>query len=274
MTIPSPPDPDPSFWVIHWGDVDPVMVTRPASGSDWGSGVVQTSATTWEATHTFADSGEYTLRATSTFADASFDGIVDENDAAILSAHWGQQTGATWADGDFNADGKVNILDAAIFAANWGTESYGASHAINVLDVAEGWSYVAPGDPGEISPAGVCYGSGDVLVMADDFALGSITRSYSALFSSVQDVGAGYGWQLHDMPYLAEGDGEARVTFGPQEAYWYTIDGGTCTAQFGAMQTMTHDAVNHLFKFTDWTERCTSSMISATPMRETGSSAE
>ncbi len=51
--------------------------------------------------------------------DASYDGRVDEADAAILAEHWGQGD-AAWADGDFNSDGLVNALDAAILAANWG----------------------------------------------------------------------------------------------------------------------------------------------------------
>lgn len=51
--------------------------------------------------------------------DASGDGFVDAEDAALLAANWLKQSGATWEEGDFNDDGKVNELDAALMAANW-----------------------------------------------------------------------------------------------------------------------------------------------------------
>ena len=52
--------------------------------------------------------------------DANDDGIVDENDAAILAEHWLTSSAAVWSMGDFNADGMVNDADATILAANWG----------------------------------------------------------------------------------------------------------------------------------------------------------
>jgi len=51
--------------------------------------------------------------------DANFDGVVDEQDAAILADHWLKKTGATWWDADFNHDGAVDDLDASILAAHW-----------------------------------------------------------------------------------------------------------------------------------------------------------
>ena len=49
--------------------------------------------------------------------DASGNGVVDEEDAAILAANWGGAGG--WEDGDFNNDGVVGAADAAILTANW-----------------------------------------------------------------------------------------------------------------------------------------------------------
>jgi len=49
--------------------------------------------------------------------DADRDHDVDEVDAAMLAAHWGQSGG--WADGDFDGDGVVGPADAAILAAHW-----------------------------------------------------------------------------------------------------------------------------------------------------------
>jgi hypothetical protein len=57
--------------------------------------------------------------------DANYDGMVDEEDAAIVAGHWGNAS-ATWAMGDFNLDGLVGPPDASILAANWG---YGTSEA-------------------------------------------------------------------------------------------------------------------------------------------------
>ncbi|NLE39254.1 MAG: tandem-95 repeat protein [Pirellulaceae bacterium] len=58
--------------------------------------------------------------------DANRDGVVDEQDAAVLAANWGQ-TGATWQMGDFDRDGKVGPTDAAMLAANWG---YGVDQGV------------------------------------------------------------------------------------------------------------------------------------------------
>ncbi|MCX7425898.1 MAG: hypothetical protein NTW96_09815 [Planctomycetia bacterium] len=51
--------------------------------------------------------------------DASLDGLVNDNDASILAAHWRMASGALWEDGDFNADGRVDDRDVAIMAAHW-----------------------------------------------------------------------------------------------------------------------------------------------------------
>jgi len=50
--------------------------------------------------------------------DVTGDGIVDEVDAAVLTAHWGQSD-ANWLMGDFDYDGRVGPSDAAILTANW-----------------------------------------------------------------------------------------------------------------------------------------------------------
>jgi predicted phosphodiesterase len=50
--------------------------------------------------------------------DANKDGIVNEEDASIMAAHW-QQTGMDWEHGDFNDDGVVDEDDASIMASHW-----------------------------------------------------------------------------------------------------------------------------------------------------------
>ncbi|HLA86333.1 MAG TPA: M14 family zinc carboxypeptidase [Thermoguttaceae bacterium] len=51
--------------------------------------------------------------------DATGDNRVNEADAAVLAANWGQG-GANWEMGDFNEDGLIGAADASILAANWG----------------------------------------------------------------------------------------------------------------------------------------------------------
>ena len=50
--------------------------------------------------------------------DANKDGIVNDIDATIFAANWGQ-TDATWAQGDFNKDTIVDGDDANYLANNW-----------------------------------------------------------------------------------------------------------------------------------------------------------
>jgi hypothetical protein len=51
--------------------------------------------------------------------DASGDGQVDEDDAAILAENWQAGPDAGWFMGDFNDDGYVNDIDATLMATNW-----------------------------------------------------------------------------------------------------------------------------------------------------------
>jgi len=59
--------------------------------------------------------------------DASGNGIVDEEDLAILADNWGESVSGS-SEGDFDGDGIVGPADAAILASNWGygTEAAGA----------------------------------------------------------------------------------------------------------------------------------------------------
>jgi VCBS repeat-containing protein len=75
--------------------------------------------------------------------DATGDGAVNADDAAILAAHWGE-TNATRFRGDFNADHLVNAADASILAANWG---YAAS---------EGSAVPEPGSLALLGVAAIC----------------------------------------------------------------------------------------------------------------------
>jgi probable HAF family extracellular repeat protein len=61
--------------------------------------------------------------------DANGDGTVDINDLTIVLAHY-NQTGQTWADGEFTGDGTVDINDLTIVLAHYG-DTVGSSAAGN-----------------------------------------------------------------------------------------------------------------------------------------------
>ena len=52
--------------------------------------------------------------------DCNSNGIVDEEDAAILASNWLESgSHVNWGIGDFDGDLKVNDIDATLMAANW-----------------------------------------------------------------------------------------------------------------------------------------------------------
>ena len=59
--------------------------------------------------------------------DANYDGKVDINDLTVVLAHY-NQSGATWAQGDFTGSGKVDINDLTIVLAHY-NQSVGSSAA-------------------------------------------------------------------------------------------------------------------------------------------------
>ncbi|MBN1588723.1 MAG: PEP-CTERM sorting domain-containing protein [Pirellulales bacterium] len=63
--------------------------------------------------------------------DANRSGAVDDTDAAILAAHWGDSD-VSWGDGDFDGDNLVGPRDASILAAHWGYGSTGTAAATAV----------------------------------------------------------------------------------------------------------------------------------------------
>ena len=75
-----------------------------------------------------ADDGErgqepwlYNPRSTQRLGDTNLDGAINFADFLILSANFGKEVDAVWADGDFDGDGKVAFTDFLIFSVNFGT---------------------------------------------------------------------------------------------------------------------------------------------------------
>src|SRR5665213_2871586 len=74
----------------------------------------------------------FTSHAAQLPGDSNSDGVVNISDLAILAAHYGTKTGATWSMGDFNGDGAVNIADLSILAAHWGNTLAQAAPTISL----------------------------------------------------------------------------------------------------------------------------------------------
>ena len=53
--------------------------------------------------------------------DLNGDRVVNLSDLAILLAHYGLASGASYADGDVNGDGKVDLSDLAALLARYGS---------------------------------------------------------------------------------------------------------------------------------------------------------
>ena len=75
-----------------------------------------------------ADDGErgqepwvYSSRSTQPPGDANLDSAIDFADFLILSANYGKEVDAVWAEGDFDGDGIVAFTDFLILSENYGT---------------------------------------------------------------------------------------------------------------------------------------------------------
>ena len=105
-------------------DWDGYNMTITVNGESAPAGVVGTQSGTFDRMlfETALPSTIYYLDATTDTpntipGDANLDHVVDEDDAAILAAHW--LSSGVWVTGDFNGDGFVDDADATIMASNW-----------------------------------------------------------------------------------------------------------------------------------------------------------
>jgi hypothetical protein len=61
--------------------------------------------------------------------DANSDGLVNRTDIAVVGAHFGMQSGATFAQGDFDGDHRVTLRDLAIAQVNQTSPGGSPAHA-------------------------------------------------------------------------------------------------------------------------------------------------
>ena len=79
--------------------------------------------------------------------DADRDGVVDNDDAAVMSQSWLMGPGSTWPMGDFDGDGYVDEVDATWWAANdgqhvWFPPANAASYGVGIGGELSGISCV------------------------------------------------------------------------------------------------------------------------------------
>ena len=82
-------------------------------------GITGTQIVTW---HSLAVDPNAILMQYTISGDADIDGTVNLNDLIRLANHYGQTSGATWADGDFDYDGAVNLNDLIRLANQYGSQ--------------------------------------------------------------------------------------------------------------------------------------------------------
>jgi hypothetical protein len=119
-----------TFWVnlsAGIGKTFSVQWYNPRTGVLTSSGSVSGATLKY---FTAPDSKDWVLRLTTgaqISGDANGDGVVNDQDASLLSSNWLKSSGATWFEGDFNGDGAVNEKDASILAGNWGVSASATS---------------------------------------------------------------------------------------------------------------------------------------------------
>ncbi len=73
----------------------------------------------------------YSIASPLLMGDANGDGIVEDNDLALLLANWAKD--AEWGHGEFNGEAPVDDSDLSLLLANWGRRSYSPTDAPEIL---------------------------------------------------------------------------------------------------------------------------------------------
>jgi len=127
-------DDDSSLWIALDAVMDLNFTGSDTIGRLYLDGVAQATGT-WGSTASgaahindtyFTGTGTVLVTVNPVFipGDTNGDMVVDDDDAAVVANHWGQQVAqGDYASGDFNNDGLVNAADAAIQVANWGSHT-------------------------------------------------------------------------------------------------------------------------------------------------------
>ncbi len=108
---------DETQQVDAWDNQSTCAVFRDLMPDESGTISFLVEATTFDNTNGYLTAMAVERQLTP--GDANGDGVVNEDDAAILAENWQTASGATWAEGDFNRDGAVDAVDVTIMAANW-----------------------------------------------------------------------------------------------------------------------------------------------------------
>ena len=112
------------------------------------------------------------------------------------------------------------------------------------------------GDPTSVAP--VRYFNGDIRMAEDDFGGGAAsaglwghTRVYCNAVPTDASHNNGNRWLVQQWPDVMREDATIVIMFDPPETYWFDPSGGGYTARYGAMQTLTHDTTNNVYRMSE-----------------------
>ena len=125
------------LFINYGGRADPIAAIRTClatgyNGGAWNGIGISSSAAASNAAQTtaigYADSAEGLVAMPSDtievkyalYGDTGLGGTVGFTDFMRMTQHFTQNSGATWAEGDFNYDGSVNAADFALLQPNYG----------------------------------------------------------------------------------------------------------------------------------------------------------
>jgi hypothetical protein len=104
------------------------------------------------------------------------------------------------------------------------------------------------------------YNNGEIQMVVDDLTSSGFgftwghTRIYNNKLAKNFSFDNGFNWMVHQWAYLVDVNGdlsEIQVAISPRKTYNFIVSNGTYLAQHGALQTLTHDANNNVFFFSD-----------------------
>lgn len=101
----------------------------------------------------------------------------------------------------------------------------------------------------------VRYGNGEIQLAVTDLssrgfgATWGHTRIYNNRLSQNYNFGNGWNWMVSQWSYmLHKPNGTLAVVRGPQSTIWFDPQGGGYAPRYGALYSLVHDTVNHVFR--------------------------
>ena len=101
--------------------IEAQLTTGYADGAWTGEGIMTSASDSTKGLGWVDDTANQNVKVKLTYyGDTNLSGTVDSTDFSAFVAGYGETSGGTWANGDFNYDDKVNTLDFNMLAGNFG----------------------------------------------------------------------------------------------------------------------------------------------------------